>query len=124
MSIVTFNAGVHYNDFQGTVAADDADMSTLENVIHKKFGLPKDERIIGYEFTASYAGTRKIQSISLEAYSSSDPNISDLIKTGQTITVKKTSGELTVEEFFALFKQFNICLSTKGHLNGATLNVV
>ncbi|MNS43417.1 hypothetical protein D3C72_758190 [compost metagenome] len=124
MAIETFNAGVRYNDFLGTIAADDADLKTLQVTIRNKLGLPETERIIGYQFTASYAGTRKIQSISLDAYSSSDPNVSDQIKSGETITVKKTSSDLTVEEFFALFKSFNICLSNSGKLNGATLDVV
>lgn len=124
MATEIFNAGTQYSDFQGTVAAEDADMLILQEVIQKKLGLPKDERIIGYEFTASYAGTRKIQGITLDAYSSKESNISDLLNSGQTIKVKKNSSDLTVEEFFALFKRFNICLSNKGILNGATLEII
>lgn len=123
--MTTFIAGTQYGDYQGTIAADNADLSTLLFALRNKLSISEDQNIVGYQFNASYIGrSPEIDSIDVELFINNDSNLKDQIKSGAPIQVKKIKGSLSVNEFFSLFKRFEICLSTKGELNGATLEVI
>lgn len=121
----TFKAGTQYGDYKGTVAADDADLSTLMFAMRSKLGIAEDQHIVGYSFEANYElRTSDIESISVTLYLNNDDNLKEKITNFETIDVTKVEGDISLTEFFGLFKRFEICLSSKGFLDNASFNVI
>ncbi|MBV7307301.1 hypothetical protein KVY11_01140 [Acinetobacter sp. CWB-G5] len=121
----TFKAGTHYGDYKGTITADDADLSTLLFAMRAKLNIAEKEHIVGYTFQANYKlRTTEIESISVIVYLNNDSNLKEKVENFETIDVKKVTGEISISEFFGLFKELEICLSTKGILDGASLNII
>lgn len=121
----TFKAGTQYGDYRGTVAADDADLSTLMFAMRSKLGIAEDQYIVGYSFEANYESrTSDIESISVTLYLNSNDYVEEKITNFETINVIKVKGDISLAEFFGLFKQFEICLSKKGFLDNASFNVI
>lgn len=121
----TFKAGTQYGDYKGTVAADNADLSTLLFAMRDKFNIDESENIAGYTFQANYKlRTTEIESISVTAYLNNDLDLKEKVDNFETIEVKKVTGELSITEFFGLFKRLEICFSNKGLLDGASLRIL
>ena len=121
----TFKAGTQYGDYKGTVAADDADLSTLMFAMRSKLGIAEDQHIVGYSFEANYElRTSDIESISVTLYLNNDDNLKEKITNFETIDVTKVEGDISLTEFFGLFKRFEIYLSSKGFLDNVSFNVI
>jgi len=120
-----FTAGVQYDDYKGSVAADDIDTSTLNSTLSKEFKLKDSEIIIGISAYASYAGrTTDIENINITAYISVDENLDEKLQNNEKIKVKKLDKDFSVNDFFKLFKRFELTLSNKGKFEEANLEVV
>ena len=120
-----FSAGVQYDDYKGSVACDDTDLSTLKGELRKIFGLEKTAKIIGIKVVANYEGrTSDIDNLSVIILAPEDNNFDEKINNNVEINVKKYSQEISIKDFFKLFKRFQITLSSKGEFENAKYNVI
>ncbi|MGA8882310.1 MAG: hypothetical protein WB445_01605 [Acinetobacter sp.] len=120
-----FKAGVQYDDYKGSVAADDADTSTLKSALRKEFNLKDSEVIIGISAYASYFGrTTDIENINIKIYVSQDENLNHKLQNNEKIKAKKFEKDLSINSFFKLFKRFELTLSSKGELEEANIEIV
>lgn len=119
-----FKANVEYNDYIGTIAADDRDTSSVQLFVRNKLGLNNIERIVGFEFSPFYdLISDKIILINMYVYICIEENIETLIKEKKVIPVKKAHIEISINEFFSLFKRLDIFLSKNGQLNNLELKI-
>jgi hypothetical protein len=120
-----FNAGVQYDDYKGTVAVDDTDLKTLKSELRKIFNLAKDTIIIGIKVDANYKGrTSDIDNFSVIIYIPEDKDYDDKIGNNEEINVQKLSTNISLQDFFKLFKRFQFTLSSKGEFENAQYKVV
>lgn len=113
--IQNFAAGVRYNDYQGSVAADNADTSTLFPFLSQYFELSKDDVILSVTTFANYFGrTTELENLSLTILVSADENYNEKMEKGEPINVREFNKDISITDFFKLFKQFELTLSRKG----------
>ena len=127
MGTDTFKASVHYNDLTGSSAADRADMSDATDWLKSKGLINSNEMLIGYEIHVSpilsgKSGNVIISTTFLLTASENFDSFANSLHAGSPIHLKKVKQDLSPEEFFSLFKQFNLTLSTKGLLEGNEYN--
>lgn len=120
-----FNAGVQYDDYKGTVACDDTDLTTLKSELRKLFDLEKHSEIIGIKVDANYKGrTSEIDNLTVIIYLPENQDYKNKIGSNEEIKVKKLSKNISIQDFFKLFKRFQITLSSKGEFENAKYKVV
>ncbi|WP_122551098.1 hypothetical protein [Pseudomonas viridiflava] len=115
MSTDYFKANVQYDDYKGTAAADDSDNHTVDDymVLH---GLKsKDERIIGLKmWSGEVKGDLQNQPVGVTAYLVESPGFDEvrIALDGQNVVpVKEVRFEISLEQFFGLFKRFEIAIT-------------
>src|SRR3546814_15769136 len=64
----TFNAGVQYNDFKGTVAADISDNVALADYLVSLGQAESDERVVGFRIASGENRATPVTDVSLVAY--------------------------------------------------------
>src|SRR3546814_17357619 len=64
----TFNAGVQYNDFKGTVAADISDNVALADYLVSLGKAERDERVVGFSIASGENQGTPVTDASLVAY--------------------------------------------------------
>lgn len=99
-------AATQYNDWVGGAAFDDADIKNLSDYAKSNGYIKSNEFIFGFE--ANYSSMARNFTINI---SYTDMSYDEL-KASDT-TLPTTSLELTVEEFFVLFKRVNFALARK-----------
>ena len=120
-----FKAGVQYDDYKGSVAADDADTSTLKSALRKEFNLSDSEYIVGVSAYVNYLGrTTDIENINVKIYVSKEENLIHKIQNNEKIKVKIFDKDLSISSFFKLFKRFELTLSSKGEFEEANIEIV
>ncbi|MCD7098993.1 hypothetical protein [Stenotrophomonas sp. MMGLT7] len=123
MSTDTFKASVQYNDLTGSSAADGADISDASTWLKAKGLINSNEILVGYEIYVSpllsgASGSVTISTTFLLAASGGIGSFAENVRGGGAINLRKVAQDLSPEEFFSLFKRFNVTLSTKGILEG------
>jgi hypothetical protein len=122
MTVETFVAGVQYDDFKGSVAADRADMGGATTFLEKRGSLRAGEFLVGIE---AYVGTSTVpagQPVTVSAKfllamaSTAEAAFEQLRQA--PLRVRTVSFELPPNDFFSLFKRFSITLSSGGELEG------
>lgn len=93
-------ASVQYNDFVGTSAADISDYVNLDQYLTSKGVDTTKYQPIGVEFFSSYSDRVHIRFICIEAET-------------QEIKAIGFKKDITKDEFFDLFKRFDIILTKK-----------
>ncbi|MDX7938831.1 hypothetical protein SJ000_01250 [Acinetobacter baumannii] len=121
-----FKAGVQYDDYTGTLAADSADLINIKQELIKVGLINENEFVIGLDFypLGQYSGQDK--EISVDYYILDSFNFEefrDQIRNGIKPTVRKVNQDLTFREFFDLFKRFNGTLSWKGLIDQIDIDV-
>jgi hypothetical protein len=126
----TFKAGVQYGDWEGTAAADGADATAVHNYLEEKGLIGKDEFLLAVNLGVGENHGGKIGSIFVRAFVFKGSNNFDTLKpvldqmTGP-IPVREIRLELTLEEFFGLFKRFDVMLTWDGlELEGRPFDIV
>lgn len=120
-----FSAGVQYNDYKGSVAADDADLTTLKSELRGLFGLDKSTIIAGIKVVANYGGrTSDIENFEVIVYVPEYHDSEDKFNNNEEIAVKKYSKEISLKDFFKFFKRFQITLSSKGDFENAKYQTI
>ena len=117
-----FSACVQYNDRKGTSAADDADKNDATNWLKKNSRISENEHLVGIEMLAGenhgkHGDPINVNFLLLEL--GEGQNIQSVIdSTTGPVEVRCENVEMTVKEFFGLFKRFNVPLSRNKILEG------
>ena len=111
----TFRGGVHYGDLKGTVAADHQHASPLDKLFQSQ--IKQGEFLVGYQVSCmeSAAGKTLTVRAHLTSYTPYE-NVQAAIDSGEPLKVRKVSLEMPTVDFFACFKEFEMCVSTHGML--------
>lgn len=98
-----FSATTQYNDWKGTVAADDADagFDNIDNLLKKVGKLAAGETIVAVEFSS--------------IPNSTDINAYILKEDG---TIHRVSVKVSADDFISKFKRFSITISRDGKYDG------
>ncbi|WP_313140347.1 hypothetical protein [Stenotrophomonas sp.] len=123
MSTDTFRAAVQYDDLTGSSAADRADKSDATDWLKARGLMGEDEFLVGYDVHVSPvlfgAGNNvAISTTFLLAKAQGLDNFAEVVKASGPIPLRRVQQDLTPNEFFSLFKRFNITLSSGGVLEG------
>lgn len=117
MDNINFKASVQYNDYTGTVAADNLDINTIKDKLTKIGLIKHNEFIIGIKFYPLSRLSNQNKDISVDYFILDNfnfENFQENLKKGIKPITKKINQELTFHEFFNLFKRFEGMLSWKG----------
>ncbi|MBT3066916.1 hypothetical protein [Rhodoferax sp. U11-2br] len=117
-----FCASTQYNDLKGSVAADRADIESMECWLRDRALLVDGERILGMsldygELPAS--GETSVHAVFLVA--PIDTNLNLRIPGEEdppTIVVRQIERNLSLRDFFRFFKRLNMTLSDTGEFEG------
>jgi hypothetical protein len=117
-----FLASTQYNDLHGTVAADRADIGSVEIWLQSQSLLQQGERLVGISLYASQlpaSGESFAQVSFLLAPESSDlrVRIPGEIEP-PTIVVRRIEREMALTDFFQFFKRLELTLSPHGEFEG------
>ncbi|MFJ4372735.1 hypothetical protein ACIP1T_08950 [Pseudomonas japonica] len=115
-----FSAHVHYDDFKGTVAADDLDRHSIGQYLQQKGLIEADEFLAGVKMSwgATQGAIRIVTVYGLLAKAIGFDGLRGLVDSGEPLTLRKIKIDMPLEEFFGCFKQFEIVMSPKGQLDG------
>jgi hypothetical protein len=116
----TFRAGVQYNDWTGTAAADNDGDHDLHQLLKSKKLIDTDkEFLLGASLRVGENHGGKIQPPYVSAIITPLDNAYDNLEaklkaTKGPIPARRVEIELTLEEFVGLFKRFAVVLTTRG----------
>ncbi|WP_250560335.1 hypothetical protein, partial [Escherichia coli] len=96
-----FKAAAQYDDWEGSVAADELEKKNFSDFLRVKGVLKQGEVVKGISL---YSGEHRFD---VEAYIADDKNV-----------LRKEDIQITLEEFFKTFKRFSITISRKGEFEG------
>jgi hypothetical protein len=107
-----FKAGVQYGDWEGTAAADDADPKSLEHYLRENALIKPDEFLIATSlFVGDSSGDEPgflyIRALLFEGTDYEDVGKKLAAKPG-AIPVREVEIKLTMAQFVALFKRFDV----------------
>src|SRR3546814_8178689 len=97
----TFNAGVQYNDFKGTVAADISDNVALADYLVSLGKAESDERVVGFRIASGENRGTPVTDVSLVAYLLRSAEFEPAPAAMRAVEVRVTPGEA-----LAFFKRF------------------
>ena len=105
----TFEAGVQYNDFKGTVAADRSDNVALADYLASLGKAEPGELVIGFRIASGENRGTPVADVSLVAYlvRSSEPAAAPAVV--RAVEVRVTPGEA-----LAFFKRFDLVATRRG----------
>lgn len=110
------SAGVQYDDWKGSAAADEADMRAISQYLREQ-GLIGDKDHV--EAISFYSGEHGFLSIS--AYVVPDAAVDSYRKaldSGEALPMIEVDLDIDAATFLSLFKRFNVVISRKGALEG------
>ncbi|MBP6750252.1 MAG: hypothetical protein KA144_11480 [Xanthomonadaceae bacterium] len=116
-----FEASVKYNDLKGSAAADDADMTDAAEWL-KQNGYITDEYVVGISMWAgeNHGAHQDPVSVkflvsSLDGYSSIPEKLES---SSVPLSIRVVRVDMSLVDFFALFKRLEITLSNGGLIEG------
>lgn len=124
-----FKAGVQDGDWEGTAAADDADSKSLEHYLRENALIKPDEFLIATSLfvgdsSGDELGFRYIRALLFEGTDYEDVGKKLAAKPG-AIPVREVEIKLTMAQFVALFKRFDVMFTLHGlGLEGREFRVV
>ena len=98
----TFDAGVQYNDFKGTVAVDESDNYRIRTMLTERGIVEANEIVVGFRIGAGCVDKGPVTSVSLVVYLSAttfDQGVSKI----RAVGIQMTPGEA-----LAYFKRFDL----------------
>lgn len=105
----TFIAGVQYNDFQGTVAADVSDNVALSNHLVSLGQAQSDERVIAFRIASGENQGIPVTDVSLVAYLLRSTESEPAPTAVRAVEIRITPGEA-----LAFFKRFDLIATRRG----------
>lgn len=125
MSTDVFKASVQYGDYKGTTAADDHGDHTISDYMNAQGLKSGEERILGLKlWSGEVHGSVQNQPVGVTAYliaSESFEEVRDALASTDPVIVKEVRFEVSLEQFFGLFKRFEIAITRFDELNGREL---
>lgn len=120
MPVQSFSASVQYGDFKGSAAADRADHGDVNEWLETKGLKQKGEFLLGITLYAGENHGKHQDPIYAEFLLASPAHhntVKSMIETSSSpVPVRKVTAQMTVAEFFGLFKRFSVYLSAHGML--------
>ncbi|MCM2286424.1 MAG: hypothetical protein NDI81_16695 [Desulfobacula sp.] len=117
-----FKASVQYDDLLGSVAADRADKNGPSKWLSEKKLIKEGELVVGISmYSGENHGTHQdpVYATFLVTDLKGYENVPEmLVSIDGPIQVRKIDVDMNLRDFFALFKRFNVTLSTKGMMEG------
>ena len=118
----SFKASVQYNDWEGTSAADSADQVNPSKWLRDNGHLQDGEFLLGLKmYTDENYGTHTdpVYVDFLIAIHGDYESVKSMIDSSDgSIEVKCVTVDMNLSDFFALFKRFEVALSSHGTLEG------
>jgi hypothetical protein len=105
----TFNAGVQYNDFKGTVAADISDNVALADYLVSLGKAESDERVVGFRIASGENRGTPVTDVSLVAYLLRSAEFEPAPAAVRAVEVRVSPGEA-----LAFFKRFDLVATRRG----------
>ncbi|KGH27845.1 hypothetical protein [Comamonas testosteroni] len=116
----TFRAGTQYGDFKGSAAADRHDHADISDYLEQRGLIKEGEQVFATELYSGEVHTvtqdSKVYVTVMLATGEGYDDIKAAIDSGEPLKVRKVRLEMHLNEFFGLFKRFNICISNHGLL--------
>jgi hypothetical protein len=109
----TFTAGVQYNDFKGTVAADRSDNKALVDHLHGLGLVEPGERFVGCRLSFNENPGHEVNPgvvIYLQSGSYDDPSA----------TIRAIDVDMAIGQLFAFFKRFDLVMTINGNTFAGT----
>lgn len=104
-----FSAGVQYNDFKGTVAADRADNVSIRDYLVELGVAKHDEWVVGYRLGFGGNDGREVEEHGIVFYlqegSFDDPGA----------VIRAVDVTMTAAKFFSFFKRFDLVMTVGGN---------
>lgn len=113
-----FQAGVHYNDFTGSAAADEADMQSISGYLSQKALIHDEEFLVGIELSS---GVNQLSLTAVVAQLNGYDNLQVALESGHPLEVREIPLNMDLNEFLSFFKAVNITLSRKGSIEGRNI---
>ena len=114
----TFRAGVQYNDWIGTAAADNAADLDLTKLLTDRGLAEEGEFVVAAEIWVgeNHGGPSQPPRVNVFlATAQGYDNVKQKLKYEEDpLDLRKVGFDLTFEEFFGLFKRFNVVISRRG----------
>lgn len=108
-----FTASVQYDDWKGTAAADGSDHISLHTFFRER-GVPEGGFVVAVRsyYLPSSPGKMHVRAV----YADGDgfDSVNEQIQSADKLRLKELDLELTFEEYFSLFKRYNVVLTSKG----------
>ncbi|WP_289042687.1 hypothetical protein [uncultured Aliiroseovarius sp.] len=104
-----FNAGVQYDDFQGTVAADESDVIRLKNYLVENTIMTDSEGLVGLRFGFGGNHASEMTELACVAYVL-QANAPD----GKVDHVRAVEFSIPTTVLFSYFKRFDLVMTRKG----------
>jgi hypothetical protein len=108
-----FEASAQYNDWKGTVAADDSDHETIKGYLRQHELMSDDEFLLSVSFYSGEGST----SIRVFLYKGG-PSIknvgNEIAAIKYPVPVREVRLDRTTDEFLKLFKRFNVTFQRDG----------
>ncbi|MGE4264248.1 MAG: hypothetical protein AB7E46_07230 [Desulfovibrio sp.] len=124
----TFRASTQYGDMKGTACADKHDSITMLKFLEAKGHINSDESIVGITmFSGEVHQATQDNKIYVSVDVIKAPNfeaIKERVDSGKPLPVRRIKIKMHLNEFFGLFKRFEVCISGNGLLNGKEIEVL
>jgi len=113
-----FHASVQYNDWIGSAAADNADRRSIGDLLRESGKLREGEFVVGVKLYIGENHDGKVESpyISAQIVEKTDfDTVKEHISaTRDPLLVKEVDIDISLDEFFGLFKRFAVTLTPRG----------
>jgi hypothetical protein len=113
-----FYASVQYGDMKGTASADRHDDYTMEKCLEEKGLIQADEMLVGVSMWSGEVHERTqdktVYVTALVTRAEGYENLKAAVDSGNPLQVRKIRLDMHLNEFFGLFKRFEICISNGG----------
>lgn len=114
-----FKASTQYNDWQGSIATDDADDNDLWDILRNQGHITGNDYLVGVEFySLPGVSAKEITVRCLILPLQSGETVDQVLAAGDPVQVKEVELDFTPNDFFELFKRFNGTLSKGQILEG------
>ena len=122
-----FRAGVQYNDYVGTVAADRHDNNDLLSYLRQRDLIPEGEVLVGVQVSSGAVHGPSLEwPFSVKAILAKGANYDSVQAEADKVdalVVREVDLNMSLQELFGLFKRFEICMSLHGIIDGKTVRV-
>ncbi|MDH1313864.1 hypothetical protein N5C36_07165 [Shewanella xiamenensis] len=118
MTTEKFKASVQYNDLQGSSAADNADFGDATKWLSENGLIDEQENLVGIKVYIGENHCEHNEPVFVEfLIDSTTRNLNDVSGAeGSPIALRRVSKDMSINDFFALFKRFEITLSSMSEL--------